>query len=334
MKKKKALITGVTGQDGSYLAELLLEKGYEVVGMIRRKSKFDLGNAAHLKNQVQFVYGDLMDPSVLVRILEEYRPGEIYNLAAQSVPRDSWRQPIQTGEVTGLGALRLFEVVRQVLPEAKVYQASSSEMFGEVRESPQNEATPFNPVNPYAVAKLFAHYHAIIYRRSYKMFIASGILFNHESPRRSPDFVTRKVTLGAVCIKLKIKNPPLNEEGEPLVKDGKLAMGNLAAQRDWGFAGDYVRAMWMILQHRQPDDFVVGTGATHTIKKLCEVAFGHLGLDWKKYVVVDSRFVRPTETGPLTGDYSKAKKVLGWKPEVSFEELIKMMVDADLASLK
>lgn len=334
MKKKKALITGITGQDGSYLAEFLLEKNYEVIGMIRRKSKFDLGNAAHLKNQVQFVYGDLLDSSVLVRILSEYQPDEIYNLAAQSVPRDSWRQPIQTGEVTGLGTIRLLEATRQVAPKAKFYQASSSEMFGEVKESPQNEETPFNPVNPYAVAKLYAHYNAIIYRRSYKMFISCGILFNHESPRRSPDFVTRKVSLGAACIKLRIKNPPLNEESEPLVKDGKLAMGNLEAKRDWGFAGDYVRAMWMMLQQKKPDNFVIATGKAHTIKELCQVAFEHVGLDYRDYVVVDPRFIRPTETGPLTGDYSRAEKILGWKPKVSFKELIEMMVDADLASLK
>jgi GDPmannose 4,6-dehydratase len=331
---KKALITGITGQDGSYLAEFLLEKNYEVIGVIRRKSKFDLGNAKYLKGQVKFVYGDLIDGSVLVSILRDHKPGEIYNLAAQSVPRDSWRQPIQTGEITGLGVVRLLEAVRQVVPKAKFYQASSSEMFGEIKESPQNENTPFNPVNPYAVAKLYAHYNAIVYRKSYKMFICCGILFNHEGPRRSPDFVTRKVSLGAACIKLKVKNPPLNEEGEPVVKDGKLSMGNLDAQRDWGFAGDYVRAMWMMLQQKKPDDFVIATGETHTVQELCKTAFDHVGLDWRRHVVVDPRFVRPTETGPLTGDYSKAKRVLGWKPETSFKELIEMMVDSDLASLK
>ncbi len=332
---KTALITGITGQDGSYLAELLLNKGYRVLGLIRKTSNPELKYIKHIQNQVELTYGDLLDSVSLVNVLSRGCPDEVYNLASQSYPGESWRIPIQTAEITALGAHRLFEAVRQLCPQAKVYQASSSEMFGYVREIPQNEMTPFNPANPYAACKLYAHNMAHIYRDSYKMFIACGILFNHESPRRGINFITRKVTIGAACIKLGIKNAPvLNEEGEPLVKNGKLHLGNLQAKRDWGFAGDYVEAMWRMMQLKKADDFVVATGETHTIKDLCAEAFGYLGLDWQKSVVVDKRFVRPTETGPLIGDSAKAKKVLKWEPKVRFKQLVRLMTDAALAELK
>lgn len=333
--KKKALITGITGQDGSYLAEFLLKKGYEVAGIIRKTSHFYYANISHIQHDLNLIQADLLDPVSIREAVQKVKPDEVYNLASQSHPAESFRQPIHTAEITGIGAHRVMDAVLDAAPKAKFYQASSSEMFGWVKEIPQNEETPFNPANPYAAAKLYAHNIARIYRKSYKMFISCGILFNHESPRRGLGFVTQKVTYAAACAKLGIKTSEhLNEEGEPIVKNGKVALGNLEAKRDWGFAGDYVESMWLMLQQKEPDDFVVGTGETHTIADLCQEAFSYVGLDWKKYVVVDKRFVRPTETGPLVADYSKAKKVLGWKPKTSFKELVRMLVDAHLARLK
>lgn len=337
-KKKKgkiALITGITGQDGSYMAELLLEKGYEVAGIVRKSSHFLYANIGHIQHQLNLYNADLLDGVSLTSAIRAIKPDEIYNLASQSAPGESFRQPIHTAEITAIGAHRLFDVVREIAPKAKIYQASSSEMFGWVREVPQKEDTPYNPANPYAAAKLYAHNIAKIYRQSYDMFIACGILFNHESPRRGLGFVTQKVTYAAACAKMGIRTSPhLNEEGEPIIKDGKVAMGNLGAKRDWGFAGDYVEGMWRMLQESKPDDFVLATGITHTIEDLCKEAFAYVGKDWKKYVFVDPRFVRPTETGPLVGDYSKAKKKLGWKPKVDFEKLVRMLVDANIARLK
>jgi len=334
-KKKTALVTGITGQDGSYLAELLVQKGYRVVGIWRKTSAILPHNSHFLRGSIEFVYGDLLDSSSLVEVIRRDQPDELYNLAAQSYPGESWRLPIHTAEITGLGAQRIFEAVRQAKPDCKVYQASSSEMYGKVREIPQKEDTPFEPINPYAAAKLYAHSIARIMRESFNMFIACGILFNHESPRRGAHFITQKVSHGAACAKLGIRTSPvLNEEGEPMFNEGKLKIGNLEAKRDWGFAGDYVEAMWMMLQHEKPDDFVVATGQVHTVRQLCEAAFGYLGLDWKKYVEVDPRFVRPTETGPLVGDAAKAAKVLGWKPKTTFEQLVHIMVDQHLAKLR
>ena len=331
---KTALITGITGQDGSYLAELLIEKGYRVVGFGRKSSIIQPHSASHLQDRIEFVYGDLLDTASLVGAINEFQPHEIYNLASQSHPGESWNLSIETGEVTGLGAHRLFEAVRQIRPECRIYQASSSEMFGEVLQTPQNESTPFNPVNPYAAAKVYAHNIALIYRKSYGMYIACGILFNHEGPRRGMHFISQKVTYGAACVKLGIRNSPaLNEEGEPIVKDGRLSLGNLDAKRDWGFAGDYVEAMWLMLQQSEPDVFVIGTGQIRTIRDLCRSAFHSVGLEWENYVTVDSRFVRPTETGPTVADAAKATGVLGWSPKTSFDDMIRTMVSHHLKSL-
>jgi len=333
---KKAVITGITGQDGSYLAELLLEKGYKVYGLLRRKSKPDYGHVGHLRHQLEFVFGDLADPACLSMYLKKIQPDEIYNLGAQSHVHESWNQPLATADQTGLGALRVFEAVRNVCPKARVYQASTSELFGEATEVPQTEKTPLMPNNPYAAAKALAHFDARIYRKSFNLFISTGILFNHESPRRSPDFVTRKITLAAVSIKLGLKGRkiPLGQGGNPVInKQGKLELGNLNAKRDWGFAGDYVEAMWMILQHKKPDDFIVSTGKVYTVKQLAKEAFKAVGLNWKDHVVINQKWVRPTETGPLMGDHSKITKTLGWKPKTSFEELVKMMVESDLELL-
>lgn len=334
-KKKKALITGITGQDGSYLAEYLLEKGYEVSGIVRKTTHFKYENIGHIQHRLNLIYADLVDPVSLTSAFKKVMPDEVYNLAAQSSPGESFKQPINTAEITAIGAHRVLDTVKDVCPKAKVYQASSSEMFGWVREIPQNEKTPLNPANPYAAAKVYAHSMAKIYRKSYDMFISNGILFNHESPRRGLGFVTQKVAYGAACAKLGIKTSEhLNEEGEPIVKNRKLAMGNLDAKRDWGFAGDYVEAMHLMLQAKKPGDFIIATNETHTIKELCKEAFSYVGKDWKDYVFVDKRFVRPTETGPLIGDYSKAKKELGWEPKTSFKELVAMLVDANIARLK
>ena len=334
-KRKKALITGITGQDGSYLAEFLLKKGYQVTGIVRKTSNLLYANINHIQHRVNLIYADLVDPVSISQVIKDVQPDEIYNLASQSVPATSFKQPIHTAEITGIGPHRVLEAIREVCPKAKFYQASSSEMFGWVREVPQNEETPFNPANPYAAAKLYAHNIAKIYRESYGMFISCGILFNHGSPKRNLNFVEQKVSYAAACAKLGIKTSKhLNEEGEPIIKNGKVAMGNLDAKRDWGVAGDYVETMWLMLQQKKPDDYVVGTGKTHTIRQLCKTAFSFVGLDWKKYVKVDPRFIRPTETGPLVADCSKMKKKLGWEPKTNFEELVSMLVDANLARLR
>jgi len=334
-KGKKAFITGITGQDGSYLAELLLDKGYEVSGIVRKTSHFLYANIGHIQHRLNLVYADLLDPVSITSAIKAVMPDEVYNLASQSAPSESFKQPIHTAEITALGAHRVLDAVKDIVPKAKFYQASSSEMFGWVREIPQKEDTPFNPANPYAVAKLYAHSMAKIYRESYDMFISNGILFNHESPRRGLGFVTQKVCYAAACAKLDIRTSDhMNEEGEPIVKKGKVGLGNLDAKRDWGFAGDFVEAMWLMLQQDKPDDFIVATNETHTIKELCEEAFSYVGKNWEDYVVIDKRFIRPTETGPLIGDYSKAKKVLGWEPRTPFNKLVQMLVDANLARLK
>ena len=319
-KQKTALITGITGQDGSYLAEFLLEQGYRVVGMQRRSSTETLWRIAHLLDKIELVQGDLLDQLSLIEIVQAYQPDEIYNLAAQSFVPTSWQQPVLTGEFTALGVTRLLEAVRLVKPDAKFYQASSSEMFGKVVEVPQNERTPFYPRSPYGVSKVYGHYITINYRESYGLFAVSGILFNHESPRRGLEFVTRKVTHGVAKIKLGLAR--------------ELRLGNLDARRDWGYAPDYVQAMWLMLQQDQPDDFVVGTGKTHSVRQLCEIAFGCVGLNWEDYVVVDPALFRPADVDLLVADATKARTVLGWRPTVSFEEMIALMVDADLRLLK
>jgi len=316
----KALITGITGQDGSYLAEFLLEKGYDVIGMVRRTSTVNFSRIQHIQDKVTLVSGDLLDQMSLVEILRQYRPQEVYNLAAQSFVPTSWDQPVFTGEVTALGVTRLLDAIRAVDRETRLYQASSSEMFGKVREVPQKETTPFYPRSPYGVAKVYGHWITVNYRESYDLFACSGILFNHESPRRGLEFVTRKVTHGAARIRLGLAD--------------ELRLGNLDARRDWGFAGDYVRAMWLMLQQGQADDYVICTGQTHSVRELCQAAFGHVGLNWEDHVIVDQRFVRPAEVDLLVGDAAKAREVLGWEPAVSFEDLIAMMVDADLKALR
>ena len=313
---KKALITGITGQDGSYLAELLLSKGYEVTGMVRRASTETFERIAHFKDRVTLRQADLLDQFSLVKILEETQPDEIYNLAAMSFVPTSWNQPVLTGEFTALGVTKLLEAMRMVCPKAHFYQASSSEMFGKVVETPQSETTPVYPRSPYGVAKAYGHFITVNYRESYNLFACSGILFNHESPRRGKEFVTRKIT-DAVA---RIKTGSLKE----------LRMGNLDAKRDWGFSGDYVRAMWMMLQQDQPDDYVVATGETHSVREFLEIAFTHVGLRYEDYVVIDPRFIRPAEVDLLLGNPAKAHARLGWKPEVTFEQLVTMMVDADM----
>jgi GDPmannose 4,6-dehydratase len=320
MSKKRALITGVTGQDGSYLAEFLLSQGYEVLGMVRRSSTVNFDRIHHFQDDITIVQGDLLDQMSLLDIMREYRPQEVYNLAAQSFVPTSWKQPVLTGEFTALGVTRMLEAVRMVDPEIRFYQASSSEMFGKVRETPQSENTPFYPRSPYGVAKVYGHWITINYRESYNLFACSGILFNHESPRRGLEFVTHKVTYGAARIKLGLADD--------------LHLGNLQARRDWGFAGDYVQAMWLMLQQDEPDDYVVATGETHSVQELCEVAFGYLDLDWQKYVVCDPQFFRPAEVDLLVGDPSKAHAKLGWGPSISFEELIRLMIDADMQALQ
>jgi GDPmannose 4,6-dehydratase len=315
----RALITGITGQDGSYLAELLLDKGYDVIGMVRRSSTVNYERIAHIQDSIEFVHGDLLDQISLIDSLKEHSPDEVYNLAAQSFVQTSFGQPVLTGETTALGVTRLLDALRIVDPSMRFYQASSSEMFGKVVEVPQNEATPFHPRSPYGVAKVYGHWITVNYRESYDLHATSGILFNHESPRRGLEFVTRKITHGAALIKLG--------------RASKLALGNLDAKRDWGFAGDYVDAMWRMLQQPTPDDYVVSTGQTHSVREFCEVAFGHLGLDYEEHVVIDERFFRPAEVDLLVGDPSKARTVLGWEPTTRFEDLVIMMVDADMAVL-
>ena len=317
--KNRALITGITGQDGSYLAEFLLSRDYEVFGMIRRSSTVNFERIAHIQDRITLVTGDLLDEVSMINVLKATKPREVYNLAAQSFVQTSWSQPVFTGETTALGVTRLLDAIRTVDPAIRFYQASSSEMFGRVLEVPQNEKTPFYPRSPYGVAKVYGHWITVNYRESHQMHAISGILFNHESPRRGLEFVTRKISHGAARIKLGI--------------DGTLALGNLDAQRDWGFAGDYVKAMWMMLQQDSPEDFVISTGETHSVREFCEVAFSAVGLDWQKFVVVDEAFMRPAEVDFLVGDSSKAKKVLGWKAEVEFPALVEMMVRHDLKSL-
>ncbi len=317
---KKALITGITGQDGSYLAEFLLEKGYKVIGMVRRTSTINFDRIQHLQDDIELVQGDLLDQVSMIDILREHRPHEVYNLAAQSFVPTSFKQPVLTGEFTALAVTRLLDAIRLVDHDIQFYQASSSEMFGKAREVPQNEETPFHPRSPYGVAKVYGHWITINYRESYDLFACSGILFNHESPRRGLEFVTHKVTHGVAKIKLGLAD--------------ELRLGNLDARRDWGYAGDYVKAMWLMLQQDEPDDYVVATGATHSVRELCEVAFDHVGLNHEDYVVVDPRFFRPAEVDLLVGDATKAKTRLGWAPTVTFDELIHMMVDADLEALR
>jgi GDPmannose 4,6-dehydratase len=313
---KRALITGVTGQDGSYLAELLLDQGYDVIGMVRRSSTVNFERIEQIQHRLTLVAGDLVDEASMINILREHRPAEVYNLAAQSFVQTSWGQPVLTGEITALGVTRLLDAIRIVDPEIRFYQASSSEMFGKVVEVPQKESTPFYPRSPYGVAKVYGHWITVNYRESYDLFACSGMLFNHESPRRGLEFVTRKISHAVARIKLGL--------------DKQLSLGNLDAQRDWGFAGDYVRAMWLMLQQSAPDDYVVAMGETHAVREFCEVAFGHVGLDYTDHVVQDERFMRPAEVDLLVGDPAKAREVLGWKPEVSFAELVARMVDADM----
>jgi GDPmannose 4,6-dehydratase len=314
-----AIITGITGQDGSYLAELLISKGYRVIGMMRRSSVVTFERIQHIQDQIDIIQGDLHDQSSLMDLMEQYKPDEVYNLAAQSFVPTSWNQPVLTGEVTALGVTRMLEAIRLLSPKTRYYQASSSEMFGKVHEVPQKETTPFYPRSPYGVAKVYGHWITVNYRESYNLFAVSGILFNHESPRRGIEFVTRKITYGAVRIKL------------GLAKD--LRLGNLEAHRDWGFAGDYVDAMWRMIHNDHPEDFVVGTGETHSVREFCEKAFSYLGLDYQDYVIQEPRFYRPAEVDMLVADSTRVRQKLGWAPKVDFAGLVEMMVDADLKHL-
>jgi GDPmannose 4,6-dehydratase len=318
--KKKALVSGITGQDGSYLAEMLLEQGYDVVGMVRRTSTINFERIADIQDKITIVQGDLLDQVSLIDILREHKPTEVFNLAAQSFVPTSWKQPVLTGEFTALGVTRMLEAVRIVNPEIRYYQASSSEMFGKVQEVPQTEKTPFYPRSPYGVAKVYGHWITVNYRESYNLFAVSGILFNHESPRRGLEFSTHKVSYHAAKIALGLAD--------------KLPLGNLDAKRDWGYAPDYVRAMWLMLQQDAPDDYVIATGRTHSVRDLCKVAFEHVDLDWERYVYVNQADMRPAEVDLLIGDPAKAKAKLGWAPTVTFEQMIQKMVDADLAALK
>jgi GDPmannose 4,6-dehydratase len=317
---KRALITGITGQDGSYLAEFLLQQGYEVIGMIRRSSTVNFERIRHIQDRITLATGDLLDEVSMISLLREHRPTEVYNLAAQSFVQTSWSQPVFTGETTALGVTRVLDAIRIVDPDIRFYQASSSEMFGKVVEVPQRESTPFYPRSPYGVAKVYGHWITVNYRESYGMHATSGILFNHGSPRRGIEFVERKVTHGVAAIKLGLAT--------------ELRLGNLEAQRDWGFAGDYVKAMWLMLQQDHPDDYVIASGQIHSVRELCELAFGHVGLDYRDYVVQDERFYRPAEVDLLIGDFAKAREVLGWHPEVSFADLVRLMVEADVKLLR
>jgi GDPmannose 4,6-dehydratase len=316
MAKKRAVITGITGQDGSYLAEFLLDKDYEVFGLIRRSSTVNFERISHLQDKLELISGDLLDQKSLVTALQTAKPHEVYNLGAQSFVPASWEQPMLTGEITGLGVTRMLEAIRTTDEKIRFYQASTSELFGKAQETPQSETTPFYPRSPYGVSKLYAHWITINYRESFDMFACAGILFNHESPRRGLEFVTRKITHAVARIKHGI--------------DEELRLGNLDARRDWGFAGDFVQAMWLMLQQDKPDDFVIATGETRTIREFCQVAFDRAGLDWEKYVVIDERFFRPAEVNILLGDAAKASETLGWKPETSFEKMVQLMVDHDL----
>jgi GDPmannose 4,6-dehydratase len=315
-----ALITGITGQDGSYLADFLLEKGYDVVGMVRRTSTVTFDRIKHIQDRVKLVPGDMLDEVSLIYLVQECRPEEVYNLAAQSFVQTSWSQPVFTGEVTALGVTRLLDAIRIVNPSIRFYQASSSEMFGKVLETPQRESTPFYPRSPYGVAKVYGHWITVNYRESYDMFAVSGILFNHESSRRGLEFVTRKISDGVARIKFGLAT--------------ELRLGNLDSRRDWGFAPDYVRAMWLMLQQPTPEDYIIATGETHSVREFCQIAFAHVGLDWRAHVVQDNRFMRPAEVDTLVGDAAKAATRLGWRPAVGFEELVRRMVDADLARVE
>jgi len=319
MTTKTALISGITGQDGSYLADLLLDKGYRVCGMVRRSSTENCHRIEHLRDRIELHQADLLDPTSIASVMAKVQPDEIYNLAAMSFVPTSWTQPVLTAEFTGVGVTRMLEAMRHVCPRARFYQASSSEMFGKVLETPQRETTPFHPRSPYGVAKVYGHHITVNYRESYGLFACSGILFNHESPRRGLEFVTRKISDGVARIKLGLAR--------------ELRLGNLEAKRDWGFAGDYVEAMWQMLQQDRPDDYVVSTGETHTVEEFVHLAFAHAGLDWRQYVVVDPQFYRPAEVDLLLGDPAKARRVLGWAPVVTFPQLVTMMVDSDLAAL-
>ncbi|MFZ2362487.1 MAG: GDP-mannose 4,6-dehydratase [Anaerolineae bacterium] len=316
----RALITGITGQDGSYLAEFLLAQGYDVLGMVRRSSTVNFDRIRHFQDQVTLVQGDLLDQVSLINILEEHKPSEVFNLAAQSFVPTSWQQPVLTGEFTALGVTRLLDAIRLVNPTIRFYQASSSEMFGKVQEVPQRESTPFYPRSPYGVAKVYGHWITVNYRESYDLFACSGILFNHESARRGLEFVTHKITNAVARIKLGLEH--------------ELRLGNLEARRDWGYAPDYVRAMWLMLQQDQPDDYVIATGETHSVQEFCQEAFGYVGLDWQEFVVQDPRFMRPAEVDLLVGDASKASAQLGWQPSVTFSQLVRIMVDADLEAIQ
>ncbi len=331
---KRAFITGISGQDGSYLSELLLDKGYEVGGLMRRNAVGELGNIEHIKEDIKIYYGDLQSPESIALALVDFKPDEVYNLASLSSPFASFSDRFASIMITGVGALHVFERAKQIVPEAKIYQASTSEMFGAPKNIPQDENTPFNPANPYAASKEFAHRMAVISRHDKKspQFISCGILFNHESPRRGINFVTRKITAAVACIKNNKKEGiPLNELGDPIIKDGKLKLGDLTAKRDWGFSPDYVEAMWLMLQQDKPDDFVVATGEIHTVGEFAKEAFAVVGLDADDYIVTDPSFVPPVATGPLCGDASKAKKVLGWESKTKFQDLVKIMVHSDLA---
>ena len=332
---KRALITGITGQDGSFLAEFLLEKGYRVFGFARRDSWFKPSCASHLAERIEILFGDMSEGIEIASAVQDAEPDEIYNLASQSRPGESWARAPETLVVNGLGAIRLFEAVRHHRAGCRVYHASSSEMFGQASVSPQNEQTPFNPVNPYAATKVYAHQMVRIYRGSYGLYIASGLLFNHESERRPLHFVTQKIAYGAACASLGIvESPDLNEMGRPIVQEGKLALGNLEVARDWGYAGDFVRAMWLMLQRDQPDDFIIGTGKLHTLRDLCETAYRSVGKDWRESVVSDPALVRPLESGQTLADASKARRELGWQPTVTFEEMVAKMVAAQVQRLK
>lgn len=328
---KTAVIIGVSSQDGSYLAELLLEQGYQVVGTIRRSTTVIHENLTTLIGRIKIEAADLTDGESLNRVIERYTPDEVYNIAAQSVPADSWSHPFYTGEVTGLGPVRVFEAVRRYAPAARVYQATSREIYGNIGAESADEQTPVDANNPYGIAKAYAHMMVRCYRESYGLFACGGILFNHESPRRSLHFVTRKITAAAACAKNRVTRPPLNEAGDPLIDaQGRVRLGLLDAKRDWGYAKEYVEAMWLMLQQATPRDYVIGTNTTHTVREVCQIAFDHVGLPWQEHVITDEAFMRPTEIKELQGDYGLAKRELGWEPRISFEALIRLMVEADL----
>lgn len=332
---KKALIIGVSSQDGSYLADFLLEKGYEVIGTIRHTTSYYQPNIEHLYGKIKLEAVDLIDIESIQNAIRKHNPDEIYNIAAQSVPADSWVQPFYTGEVTALGPVRVMEAARHLAPQARIYQATSREIFGNIEAESADESTLMDANNPYGIAKAYAHMMVRNYRESYNMYVCGGILFNHESPRRSLHFVTRKITAGVACIKNGVKNPPLNELGEPLVdENGKLHMGLLDAQRDWGYAKEYVEAMWLMLQNDAPKDYVIGTNTTHSVREACQIAFEHVGLNWEDHVVSNEKLMRPTEIKELKGNYGAAERDMGWKPQTSFEDLMKLMVDADLERFK